>query len=166
MLRLVVVLTLLLRAGAVTAQSLPDVLPVKALHCALTAPPAGAGIAGTPGGFVMVFPRNAALSDRYTGCKLMWIVDGEDFRRFATLYFSEGRLAVAVAHASRDPAAPIDAACAFPEGRSLLPRAGRQIDDAGCKGFIEDPFYGLRLATWPRSCLTNTEAAVCKQDPR
>ena len=164
--RLWLVLTFLLPVVAVPAQSLADVLPVSAPHCSLKTPPADAGIAGTPGGFVMVFPRNAALSDTFTGCKILWIVDTDELRRFATLYFVDGRLKTAVAHDSRDSAAALEGACAFPEGKSLLPATGRQIDDSACKGFAEDSFYALRLATWPRSCLTNEKAAACKQDPR
>ena len=163
--RLLLVFSLLLPALA-GAQSLATVVPVSAPHCSLTAPPADAGIAATPGGFVMVFPRNAQLSDTFTGCKTLWIVDTDEIRRFATLYFAGGKLKTAVAHNSRDPAAPLDGACAFPEGRSLLPTSGRQIEDSACRGFIEDSFYGLRLATWPRRCLTDEKAAVCRQDPR
>ena len=163
--RLVSAFALLLPAAA-GGQTLADVLPVSAAHCSLTTPPPDAGIAPTPGGFVMVFPRNAQLSDRFTGCKTLWIVDTDEIRRFATLYFVEGTLKTAVAHNSRDPAAPLDGACAFPEGRSLLPASGRQIEDSACRGFAEDSFYGLRLATWPRSCLTDEKAAVCRQDPR
>ncbi len=163
--RLLLVFSLLLPTLA-GAQSLASVVPVSAPHCSLTAPPADAGIAATPGGFVMVFPRNAQVSDTFTGCKTLWIVDTDEIRRFATLYFAGGKLKTAVAHNSRDPAAPLDGACAFPEGRSLLPTSGRQIEDSACRGFTEDSFYGLRLATWPRLCLTDEKAAVCRQDPR
>lgn len=164
--RFLLIAALAWASAPASAQSLGDVIPLSATHCALKEPPPEAGIGATPGGFVMVFPRNTALGNAYTGCKLLWIVDTDRLQRFATLYFVEGRLRTAVAHETRDPAAPLLGACAFPEGRSLMPAAGRQIDDAGCRGFAEDPFYGLRLATWPRTCLTNPEAAVCKADPR
>ena len=149
-----------------SAQVVADLLPAQATHCALAVPPAQAGIAVTPGGFVMVFPRNDALTDSFTGCKLLWVVDGDQTKRFATLYFKNGKLAIAVAHDVRDRAGTIEGACALPEGKSLLPKSGRQFSDAACKGFSEDSFYALRLPTWPRSCLTETRAAVCVADPR
>jgi hypothetical protein len=160
------VIALLVPVSAASGQSLDAVVPVTAPHCAVTTPPADAGIAGTPGGFVMVFPRNAALSDTFTGCKILWVVDVDQFRRFATLYFVGGKVRIAVAHDVSDSSAALAGACAFPEGKSLLPTKGRQIDDASCKGFVEDSFYGLRLATWPRSCLTSDKAAVCRAEPR
>jgi len=148
------------------AQSLADVIPPSAASCTLAPPPPQAGIAVTPGGFVMVFPRNDAITDRYTGCKQLWIVDGTNMRRFATLYFKNGVLAVAAAHNIRDSAGTMTAACAFPEGKSLLPSSGQRATDAGCKGFSGESLYALRLPTWPRSCLTETQAAVCVADPR
>lgn len=148
------------------AQSLQDVIPTAEPNCAIDSPPAAAGIAATPGGFVMVYPRNGTLSKQYTGCKIMWLVDGERFPRMATLYFKGGALVTAAAHNVRDASGRLDAACAFPAGKSLLPNAGRQIKDAGCGGFSGEPFYRLYLPTWPRSCLTDANAAVCRQDPR
>jgi hypothetical protein len=108
---------------------------------------------------------NASLSDAFTGCKILWVVDTDQLRRFATLYFVDGKVRIAVAHDVSDSTA-LAGACAFPVGKSLLPTKGRQIDDESCKGFVEDSFYGLRLATWPRSCLTSDKAAVCRGDPR
>src|SRR6188768_2545263 len=85
-------------ATPASAQVVADLVPAQAMHCALTVPPAQAGIAGTPGGFVMVFPRNDALTDNFSGCKLLWVVDGDKMMRFATLYFKNGKLAIAIAH--------------------------------------------------------------------
>lgn len=114
----------------------------------------------------MVYPRNAALNKQYTGCKLMWIVDGERPQRFATLYFVNGELSIGAAHNVRDAAGRLDAACAFPEGKSLLPEAGRQIKDAGCTSLAKEAFYQLYLPTWPSACLNDVKAPVCQQDPR
>ena len=114
----------------------------------------------------MVFPRNAALSDTFTGCKLLWIVDGTKRRRFATLYFRNGKLAVAAAHDPRGDPAKITGACGFPEGKSLLPTSGQQSRDAACAGFSGDALYALRVPTWPRQCLTDVNAAVCQAEPR
>lgn len=149
-----------------SAQTLAEVIPAKAAHCALTLPPPQAGLAATPGGFVMVFPRNDALTDGFTGCKLLWVVDGEKTHRFATLYFKGGKLAVAVAHDVRDSAGTMAGACAFPERKSLLAQSGQRMGDAGCAGFTGDSLYALRLPTWPRSCLTAPQAAVCVAEPR
>ena len=153
-------------AAPASAQTLSDVLPAKAMHCALKDPPEQAGIAATPGGFVMVYPRNAALTDTFTGCKLMWIVDGSKAPRYATLYFENGKLAIAAAHDTRGDPSKLRAACAFPEGKSLLPKSGQQTSDIGCAGLAEDSFYALRVPTWPRLCLTDSAAVVCQEDPR
>ena len=153
-------------ARVAPAQTLAEVLPVKAMHCALREPPAQAGIAATPGGFVMVYPRNAALTDTFTGCKLLWIVDGAKTKRFATLYFKNGQLAFGAAHDSRDELSKLTGACAFPEGKSLLLEGGRATSNAGCAGFADDSFYALRVPTWPRSCLADWGAAACVADPR
>jgi len=153
-------------AASAFAQSLSDVLPVKAMNCALKDPPEQAGIAATPGGFVLVYPRDAALTDTFTGCKLMWIVDGTKSLRYATLYFDGGKLAVAAAHDMRGDPNKLSAACALPAGKSLLPKSGQKANDAGCAGFAEDPFYALRLPTWPRTCLTDSSGAVCREEPR
>ena len=167
--RIVSVLSLALCVALATpaaAQVVAELVPAQATHCALAVPPAQAGISVTPGGFVMVFPRNDALTDNFTGCKLLWVVDGDKTMRFATLYFRNGKLAIAVAHDVRDSAGAIAGACALPEGKSLLPKSGRKISDAACKGFTDDSFYALRLPTWPRSCLTEIRAAGCVADPR
>jgi hypothetical protein len=152
-------------ATSATAQTVSDVIPANASYCALKEPPAEAGVAVTPGGFVMVYPRNAGLSDTFTGCKLMWIVDGTKLLRYATLYFKSGKLAIAAAHDMRGDPDKLNAACAFPAGKSLLPKSGQKTSDAGCTGFAEDSFYALRLPTWPRACLTDASARVCQEDP-
>jgi len=148
-----------------SAQTLRDLVPMKASHCAVTMPPGDSGIAATPGGFVMVFPRNAALASDYTGCKVLWVLDGERPLRLATLHFEGGALRTAVAHDVRSATASIDAACAFPAGKSLLPKAGRRMPDSACAGIGAEAFYGLHLPTWPRGCLSDPDAAVCRKDP-
>jgi hypothetical protein len=156
----------LLVSNAAVAQVAGDVIPGGAPNCTVENPPAESGLAATPGGFVMVFPRNDALTRQYTGCKLMWLVNGERRQKFATLYFKAGKLAVAAAHNVRDAAGLLDAACAFPAGKSLLPNTGRQIKDSGCANMPKEAFYQLYLPTWPTSCLNDAEAAVCQQEPR
>jgi hypothetical protein len=148
------------------AQAVGDLVPAAAAHCNLTAPPATAGLAPTPGGFVMVHPRNDALTGDYTGCKVLWVVDVGRMARLATLYFEGGTLARALAHDPRDPTERIEAACDLTTGRSLLPHAGRQATDAQCASIPRGELYDLRVATWPRRCLTEPDTAVCRQDPR
>ena len=152
----------------VQAQSLSisEVVPSTEPNCAIDIPPAAAGIVATPGGGVMVYPRNDALPKQYTGCKSLWVVDGEQFRRMATLYFKGGHLVTAATHDTRDASGKLDAACAFPKGKSLLPNAGRQFTDARCGGFVHEPLYHLHLPTWPRSCLVDADVAICKRDPQ
>lgn len=148
-----------------SAQAWKDLVPIQAANCAVVAPPAGAGIAATPGGFVMVFPRNAALPKDYTGCKALWVLDGERPLRFATLLFERGVLRTGVAHDIHSPTGAVEGACAFPGGKSLLPKAGRRLPDSACSGLAADAFYGLHLPTWPRTCLTTPDAPVCTRDP-
>jgi hypothetical protein len=157
---------LMLLPGAVLAQFAHDVIPATAPNCAVDKPAAESGLAATPGGFVVVHPRNDALTKQYTGCKAMWVVTGERHQRIATLYFKDGVLAVAAAHNMRDASGRLDGACAYPEGKSLLPDAGRQVKDSGCTSFAQDAFYGLYLPTWPMICLTDAKAAICQQEPR
>lgn len=161
-----VVLLLMFLANAAMAQFAHEVIPASALHCADDKPPAASGLAGTPGGFVIIHPRNDALTKQYTGCKMMWVVNGERHQKFATLYFKDGVLAVAAAHRVRDASGQLDGACAYPEGKSLFPDAGRRISDSGCVSLAKEAFYGLYLPTWPLTCLTDPKAVICQQEPR
>lgn len=153
-------------SGRTEAQAIADMVPAGAANCSLVSPPADAGIAVTPGGFVMVHPGNAGLTDTYTGCKALWVVDADRLRRLATLYFENGTLARAIAHDVRDPKGSIDGACDLKTGRSLMPDAGRRYKDAACLGFQGEALYELRVPTWPRRCLTEPDAAPCKAEPR
>ncbi len=67
-----------------------DFIPADAANRAVTAPPEAAGIAATGGGFLMVHPRNDAIGDRYTGCKVVRVVDTDQMRRLATLHSEAG----------------------------------------------------------------------------
>jgi len=158
-------LTLALCAIDARATTLFDLVPRDAPNCALEIPPADAGIAVTPGGFVIVHPRNAALPTKYTGCKSMWVDSNPgDWQRFATLYFENGQLRRVVAQDARQRGA-IRGACAFPLGNSLMPGAPRDVADRSCAGLRDEPFYGLHLPTWPRACATQPDRAVCHADP-
>ena len=161
------VLLCALAAWAVDAQAATvfDFVPRDAAHCALGAPPADAGLAATPGGFVIVYPRNAALGAKYTGCKSMWVdANPGDWQRLATLYFEDGQLRRVVAHDARAGGA-IRGACGFPLGNSLTPGAPSGVADPACAGVRDEPFYGLHLPTWPRACATQPDRAACRTDP-
>jgi len=120
-------------------------------NCSVDQPPAEAGAAAFPGGFLLVHPRNAALTDRYTGCKTIWVVDAPDrFIRLMVLYFENGRLRVAHSY-NKDGSSR--GTCGLP-GQS-----------PGCEGVDSNPLAALRLPTWPRSCMTQPEAPQCKKEP-
>jgi hypothetical protein len=71
-------------------------------NCAVEQPPPDAGAYATPGGFLLVHPRNAGLTDGYTGCKVLWVVDAPDrFHRLMVLYFERGKLRVAQGYDGR-----------------------------------------------------------------
>ena len=88
-----------------SARDLRDFVPQDAPNCAVTAPPADAGFAMGPGGNAfLVHPRNAGIAAGYTGCKMLWAAQGETKTvRFVSLYFKQGKLAVAVAHEAGGP---------------------------------------------------------------
>jgi hypothetical protein len=149
------------------AQSRVDSLvPPDAPNCRIAAPPEEAGIAATPGGFLIVFPRNDVIAAKYTGCKMLWLADTDRSPRLATLYFEGGQLARAIAHDTRSSSGAPEGACGFPEGRSLLPNLGRRFGDSACKGFMGEALYALRIPTWPRRCLTKPDEPVCTAEPR
>ena len=157
---------LLAASSVACAASATDFVPRGAANCSTAAPPADAGLAATPGGFVIVHPRNAALAARYTGCKVMWVDSNPgDWQRFATLYFEDGELRRIVAHDARRGGA-VRAACEHPRGNSLMPGADPTVAEPACAGVREEPFYGLRLPTWPRRCASDPDHAACRSDPQ
>lgn len=156
---------LALHASRVHAQeALSSLIPRDAPNCRVSSPPASAGLAVSPGGVVIVFPRNDGIAEQYTGCKHLWIADTERTPRLATLYFEGGQLARAVAHDVRDPSGAVEGACSFPDGRSLLPTSGRRFDDKACRGIVEEALYSLRVPTYPQSCMAKPDAPACR-DP-
>ena len=148
-----------------SAKDLRDFVPPDAPNCAVTAPPAEAGFAMGPGGNAfLVHPRNAGIAAGYTGCKLLWAVQGETKAvRFVSLYFKQGKLAVAVAHDGRSPDGAVVGVCTFPGGKSLLPTGAAA--DRACAGVPKEYYTMLRTPTLPRECLTNPRAKVCSARP-
>src|SRR4029079_15004049 len=105
-------------------------------HCAVDHAPPDAGILATPGGFLLVQPRNAQLSHSYTGCKVLWVADAPGrFIRLTTLYFENGRLRIAQ-----------------PDEKGVASRGTCKLpgQSPGCEGLESNPLAALKLATWPR----------------
>lgn len=142
------------------ARELREFLPQDAAHCTVTAPPADAGFGIAPGGRTfLVYPRDGAITPAYTGCKRLWDTRGGDRTvPFVSLYFKQGKLAVAVAHNGKDDGTVV-AACSFPGPKSLEP-AGAAADRA-CAGVPREFYALLRTPTMPRECMNNPRAKAC-----
>ena len=55
--------------------------------------PADAGTYVTPGGFLLVWPRNAGFARDYSGCRTLWVMQSaDDTPLLMRLYFRSGRL--------------------------------------------------------------------------
>lgn len=125
------------------------------VSCRLMDAPADAGAVATPGGFMLVHPRNDRIGDDYSGCKTLWIYDDPDVpRRWATLLFERGRLIRAVVWHREAP-----------------DRADRVCDRSGpdskpCSGVEGNELVALRLASWPRVCMSDPGRKECEGDPR
>ena len=140
------VLLLLLSVSSALAQ-----IPAAAPNCAVDQPPRDAGLYATPGGFLLVHPRNAALSDRYTGCKTLWVVDAPArFIRMATFYFEQGRLRIAHSY-NKDGSS---------RGTCTLPGQAQ-----GCEEVESNPLTALRMPTWPRVCMYRPDDPQCTKEP-
>jgi hypothetical protein len=128
-------------------------IPTSAPGCALKQPPDSAGAYVTPGGFVLIHPRNAELSDAYTGCKHAWVVDTDRINRLMTLYFKKGHLRGVVAYDGRGETSEPRATC-------VLPR-----DAASCEGVDDNPLTALRVPTYPRRCMEKPDDPACAGEP-
>lgn len=123
--------------------------------CQRMEPPGDAGAVATPGGFMLVHPRNDRIRDDYSGCKTLWIYDDPDMpRRWATLLFQRGRLIRAVIW-HRDAPDRADRVC----DRS-------RPDSEPCSGMEGNELVALRLASWPRVCMSDPDRKECQGDPR
>lgn len=122
-------------------------------NCAVDQPPPDSGAYATPGGFLLVHPRNAQLSDSYTGCKVLWVVDApERFNRLMILYFERGKLRIAQGYDGRG-ANQLRATCKLPDAAPE------------CRGIESHSLSALKLPTWPRICMTRPDAPPCKKEP-
>ncbi|MCL1635618.1 hypothetical protein M2650_13400 [Luteimonas sp. SX5] len=124
--------------------------------CTVITAPADAVAVVTPGGFMLVHPRNDRIADDYSGCKTLWIYDDPDVpRRWATLRFAHGELVRAVIW-RRDAQEVADRVCDRP--------ASAQAPE--CSGVEGNELTALRLPSWPRVCATDPDRKECAQDPR
>lgn len=165
--RLVACLVACLLATPLAARELSEFVPADAPNCNVAPPPATAGAAMTQLGFILVQPRNAAIKPGYTGCKAIWAMENEKKGiRFATLYFKDGRLALAVAHDRRSPDAAVLGVCEFPGARSIFPERGPAAD-RNCAPLEKEAFSRLMFPTWPRECLAGPKAHKdCQKPPK
>ncbi len=140
--------------SAFAAENQAPGLPLQA-SCQLMDAPADAGAVATPGGFMLVHPRNDRIIDGYSGCKTLWIYDDPDVpRRWATLLFERGRLMRAIIW-RRDAPDRADRVC----DRS-------RPDFEPCSGVEGNELVALRLASWPRVCMSDPGRNECQGDPR
>lgn len=152
-------------AASVAAKDLRDFVPADGPNCAVNAPPANAGAAVTPGGVMVVFPRNSGITADYTGCKHLWVMQSDTaVGRFVTTYFKQGKLVVAVAHDNRSPKGEVVGVCTFPGGKSVFPKTGPAADRA-CAGVPAEYYGALRMPTFPRECVANPKAKGCTDKP-
>lgn len=143
-------------SAASAAQPQQSWFPESEASCAATTAPADAGAVVTPGGFMLVHPRNDRIADDYTGCKTLWIYDDPDVpRRWATLRFVRGQLTRAVIW-RREVEDIADRVCDRPASAQA----------PGCGGIDDNEFVSLRLPSWPRVCMTAPDREECRQDPR
>jgi hypothetical protein len=132
----------------------PGAIPSGAPNCNVEKPPADAGAYVTPGGFVLVYPRNAAINDDYTGCKGLWVVDSpENINRLMTLYFERGALRIVVGYDGRGESTEPRATCVLPE------------KTGNCGGVDGNEFVALKLPTWPRMCMDRPDDPKCAVEP-
>jgi hypothetical protein len=128
-------------------------IPRGSPNCALVEPPEAAGAYATPGGFLLVYPRNAQLPNDYTGCKSIWLVD--TFERTPLLmtgYFEQGRLRIARVFEGRGESKP-RVTCVLSTGGET------------CKDVESNPLANLYLPTWPKACMTQPDLPVCIKEP-
>ncbi len=121
--------------------------------CSLRQPPAGAGAYVTPGGFLLIHPRNAALPDDYSGCKQVWIMRAPgDTPLLMQLHFERGTRVMAQVFDGRGGAVP-SARCAAND------------TEGACAGLAGNPLGQLHVPTWPRICAEDAERPECAQAP-
>jgi hypothetical protein len=160
--RLVCASGLLLVCAALHAGEAPTSWFPDDPSCRLQQVPDDAGAVVTPGGFLLVHPRNDRLRADYSGCKTLWIDDEPGSpRRWSTLLFENGRLRRSVLW-QRDAPEMADRVCDMPgSGARPLPRPQEP-----CSGIDGNELVALYLASYPRVCMTDPDRKECKQDPR
>ncbi|EGK71532.1 hypothetical protein METUNv1_02221 [Methyloversatilis universalis FAM5] len=127
-------------------------IPADGRHCGLTRPPADAGAYVTPGGFLLVWPRNAGFARDYSGCRTLWVMQSaDDTPLLMRLYFPGGRLEAVQGFDGR--------------GGQSARTCVRPFDAPGCGGIEGNPLTAPDLPTWPRLCTEQPEHPACRRDP-
>jgi len=122
--------------------------------CTLAQPPADAGAYVTPGGFLLIHPRNGALAEDYSGCKQVWIMRAPgDTPLLMRLRFAHGLRVMAQVFDGRGGTTP-RASCAAAD------------TSAACADLADNPLAQLRVPTWPRACAVDAEQPECSQAPQ
>jgi len=122
--------------------------------CSLEQPPADAGAYVTPGGFLLIHPRNAALADDYSGCKQVWIMRSPgDTPLLMRLRFERGARVMTEVFDGRG---------------SMAPRGRCAVNDtqAACADLADNPLAQLHVPTWPRACAEDAGRPECAQAPQ
>lgn len=121
-------------------------------HCDLAQPPTDAGAYATPGGFLLVYPRNHGVGKDYSGCRLIWVMQEAAFTPL--LLRAQYRRGVLYRVQGYDGRGGDNATtCTLP------------TTDPACAGLASHELLVLNLPTWPRVCTVDPAAAACRADP-
>jgi hypothetical protein len=122
-------------------------------YCDLVQPPADAGAYATPGGFLLVHPRNAEVGPDYSGCRLIWIMQDATFTPlFIRAQYRRGALFRVQRYDGRG--GDTATTCALPSR------------DPTCAGLTHHELLVLDLPTWPRVCSVDPSQQVCDSAPQ
>ncbi|WP_018413299.1 hypothetical protein [Methyloversatilis thermotolerans] len=121
--------------------------------CALQVPPADAGAYVTPGGFLLVHPRSAAMGRGYTGCRTIWVVQSDDdMPLLMRVHFRAGRPVAVDGYDGR--------------GGQTVRRCDLPSSQPACAGLDDHPLLAPDLPTWPRVCVDRPELPACRAAPQ
>lgn len=124
----------------------------KGRHCDLVQPPADAGAFATPGGFLLVYPRNHEVGADYSGCRLIWIMQDATFTPlFIRSQYRRGRLVRVQSYDGRGGDKAVT--CVLPSS------------EPACANLAGHELLDLNLPTWPRVCTVNPTHKVCESEP-
>lgn len=157
-----IALMMSLTAELPMAKDLDDFVPATAPNCTVEDPPRDSGVMATHGDLFLVYPRNNAIPDNYTGCQLSWwIKPNNSYWPVHTIYFKEGQVAIYAVYELFGLRKSLGEVCG-PKGILY----SRSQDKFFC-GSADEKSKGLGrrgLPTWPKTCIENESAPVCKAE--